>query len=145
MIVGVAAAAAILLFAGGLIAARTLRAPAAPMVAIAEVTNETGDARYAPLARSVTELVVSNTSSNPRALNVRRGTRTEDAARVIVNGRLIMWSGHPSVSLSAVDQRTGQVVWSGIAPGPEDSLPSQVREQIEDLKSALATNPQQRF
>lgn len=145
IMVGVAAAAAALVLGGALFASMAMRAPARPAVAIAEVSNETGDARFAPLARAVTELVVSNTSSNPRALNVRRGVQTEDAARVIVNGRLIMWSGHPSVSLSAVDQRTGQVVWSGIAPGPEDSLPSQVREQIEDLKSALAANPQQRL
>jgi hypothetical protein len=142
MILGVAAAAGAFIFAGALVAS-TMRASATPTVAIAEVSNETGDARYAPLARAVTELVVSNTSSNPQALHITRGAGAQQA-RVVVNGRLIMWSGHPSVSLSAVEQRTGQVVWSGIAPGPEDSLPGQVREQIEALKTTLAS-PQQRL
>jgi DNA-binding winged helix-turn-helix (wHTH) protein len=139
------AAAAAFVFAGALMASTALRAPVRPIVAVAEVSNETGDARYAPLARAVTELFVSNTSSNPRALSVSRGANSGHEARVVVNGRLIMWSGHPSVSLSAVDQQTGRVVWSGIAPGPEDSLPGQVQEQIEALKAALSASPQQRL
>jgi DNA-binding winged helix-turn-helix (wHTH) protein len=144
IMVGIAAAAAGLVFAGALMASTALLAPARPAIEVAEVSNETGDALYAPLARAVTELVVSNASSNPRALTVRRAAESGHQ-RVVVNGRLILWSGHPSVSLSAVDQQTGQVVWSGIAPGPEDSLPGQVREQIDALKTALATNPQRRL
>jgi DNA-binding winged helix-turn-helix (wHTH) protein len=137
ILLGIAAASAALAFGGALMASTVLRAPARPAVAVAEVGNETGDARYAPLARAVTELVVSNASSNPRALNVRRTVESGQEARVVVNGRLILWSGHPSVSLSAVDQQTGQVVWSGIAPGPEDSLPGQVQEQVAAMKAAL--------
>ena len=115
-----------------------------PAVAVAEVSNETGDARYAPLARAVTELVVSDTSSSPRALRVLRGAGSStQQVRTTVNGRLILWSGHPSVSLSAVDQRSGRVIWSAIAPGPEDSLPAQVHDRIVELKAVIENRQMQ--
>jgi len=138
--IGIAAAAGAFVFAGALVASSMHAASTQRTVAVAEVSNETGDARYAPLARAVTELVVSGASSTPRALRVMRGSQPQES-RIIVSGRLILWSGHPSVSLSAVDQHTGQVLWSAIAPGPEDSLPGQVHGQIDELKAVLASRP----
>ena len=136
IVFGALAASLVLVAAVGV----TTRAPTPHLSAtVTEVSNETGDARYAPLAHAVTELVVTNTSSSPRSLQVTRASASlTQPSMIVVNGRLILWSGHPSVSLNAVDYRTGQVVWSGIAPGPEDSLPGQVRTEIDMMKDALA-------
>jgi DNA-binding winged helix-turn-helix (wHTH) protein len=136
--VGLAGGAGALLLAGAL-AASTMNSPPRLAVAVRDVRNETGDGRYTPLARAVTELVVSDAAASPRALRVARaGGAPTRQLPILLKGRLIMWSGHPSVSLSAVDQRSGQVIWSAIAPGPEDSLPGQVHDQVEGLKATLA-------
>lgn len=103
-------------------------------IAVAEVSNETGDAAYAPLARAVGELVVAD-AARAEGWRVSRGATGE--ASVLVSSRLILWSGHPSVSISATDADSGEVIWSGIAPGPEDSLPGQVREQMDLLTTTL--------
>jgi DNA-binding winged helix-turn-helix (wHTH) protein len=143
LFIGLAAAAGAFVFAGALVTS-SMHPMERPAIAVTEVSNETGDARYAPLARAVTELVVSNTSSTPRALRVLRSPGPPaPQVRTAVSGRLILWSGHPSVSLSAVDQRSGQVIWSAIAPGPEDSLPVQVHDKIAELKAVLASREMQ--
>lgn len=124
-----------LLALGGAVFASSLRPDVA--VAIAPVSNETGDAGYDALARSVGELLVSNATRN-RAVRVSRLEGGAGAASsVVLTGRLILWSGHPSVSISATDARTGETIWSGIAPGPEDDLPGQVRSLMNEFDGAL--------
>lgn len=104
-----------------------------PLVTIAGVANETGDARYAPLARAVGELVVRDATG---AGTMRVSSNAPDHS-IALSGKLILWSGHPSVSISATDTVSGEVIWSGIAPGPEDSLPGQVRELMEEFATAV--------
>lgn len=126
---GVAAATALV---GAVFAASQQPPPLA--VAVAQVSNETGDAAYAPLARAVGEVVVA-AATRAEGWRASRG-ESADAA-VLVSSRLILWSGHPSVSITATDVESGEVIWSGIAPGPEDSLPAQVSEQMDLLAETL--------
>jgi DNA-binding winged helix-turn-helix (wHTH) protein len=105
------------------------------VVVVADIANETGDARYAPLARAVREVVLAD-ATRAETLQVRRAPNDEREA-IVVSGRLVLWSGHPSVSLSATDAQTGEVIWSGMAPGPEDSLPQQVGGLVEEFANAV--------
>lgn len=127
------AAAALLAVGGGLLAPRLEPISVTPVV-IEPVSNETGDPRYAPLARAVGALVLRDATES----DVLRVGVEPRASSVIVSGRLVLWNGRPSVSLSAVDTSSGEVVWSGIAPGPADSLPRQVRQRMRECADALA-------
>jgi DNA-binding winged helix-turn-helix (wHTH) protein len=129
-------AGAVLALAGAVFASNVR--PAAIALTIAPVSNETGQAGYDALARSVGELLVSNATRN-RAIRVRRaeGGAAAGDPSVLLSGRLILWSGHPSVSISATDVSTGETIWSGIAPGPEDDLPQQVQSLMSELEGAL--------
>lgn len=109
-----------------------------PSIAVADIANETGDARHGPLARAVTEVVLAEATRG--ALRVQRSNEGDQTA-IVMSGRLVMWSGHPSVSLSATDTRSGEVIWSGIAPGPEDSLPGQVSTLMDEFANAVEDRP----
>lgn len=134
-LVALVGAGALLALAGAVFASNVR--PAAIALTIAPVSNETGQAGYDALARSVGELLVSNATRN-RAIRVRRaeGAVAGDAS-VLLSGRLILWSGHPSVSISATDISTGETIWSGIAPGPEDNLPQQVQGLMREFDGEL--------
>lgn len=134
-LVALVGAGALLALAGAVFASNVR--PAAIALTIAPVSNETGQAGYDALARSVGELLVSNATRN-RAIRVRRaeGAVAGDAS-VLLSGRLILWSGHPSVSISATDISTGETIWSGIAPGPEDNLPEQVQGLMREFDGEL--------
>lgn len=134
-LVALVGAGALLALAGAVFASNVR--PAAIALTIAPVSNETGQAGYDALARSVGELLVSNATRN-RAIRVRRaeGAVAGDAS-VLLSGRLILWSGHPSVSISATDISTGETIWSGIAPGPEDNLPQQVQGLMREFDGEM--------
>jgi DNA-binding winged helix-turn-helix (wHTH) protein len=129
-------AGALLALAGAVFASNVR--PEAVAVTIAPVSNETGQAGYDALARSVGELLVSNATRNT-VIRVRRaeGAAAGDTPAVLLSGRLILWSGHPSVSISATDVSTGETIWSGIAPGPEDDLPQQVQGLMSEFGGAV--------
>lgn len=102
----------------------------APAVDVLSVTvtaavNETGDAQYDPLTASVTELLSVQLAQH-ETLKLSPG----ENASVIVTGKLILWDGHPSMSIYAQSAETGDVIWSGMASGPETLLPRQVRQEI---------------
>jgi len=97
------------------------------LVTIAEVPNQTRDARYDALATAVGKLLESEVGRLPSVEMTRDTGGGIDAE---IRGTLILWSGHPAVSLSAEQPATGAVLWSGMASGPEDRLPGQVRAEI---------------
>lgn len=101
-------------------------------VSVSAATNETGDTQYDPLTASVTELLSVELARHEA---VKVSTRSD--ASVIVSGKLILWDGHPSMSIHAESVATGEVIWSGMASGPETLLPRQVREEISEF-AALA-------
>ncbi len=97
-------------------------------VNVADVVNETGDVQYDPLTASVTELLAVELARQDAMTMVNRPDAT-----VIVSGKLILWDGHPSMSIHAQSVATGEVIWSGMASGPETLLPRQVRTEISEF------------
>jgi len=95
---------------------------------LAGASNETGDTQYDPLTASVTELLAVELARHDTLKVSTVGT-----ASVIVSGKLILWDGHPSMSIHAQSVSTGDIIWSGMASGPETLLPRQVREEISEF------------
>ena len=124
------ALAAALVFVALLAGPRATRAtsPSDFIIMVDDVINETGDVQYDPLTSSVTEL-----------LSVEIGRHdvftisTENKSQLSVSGKLILWDGHPAMSIYAQSVSTGDIVWTGMASGPETLLPRQVREKISEF------------
>lgn len=124
---------AVLVFAmGGLFDTRTPQLEAVSVQVTAAV-NETGSDQYDALTASVTELL-----SVELARHETLKVATQSNASVIVSGKLILWDGHPSMSIHAISVSTGDVIWSGMASGPETLLPRQVRAEIAEFAELAA-------
>ena len=96
-------------------------------LAFAPVANETGSADYAPLQAAISDLIVVN------LLRYDHVTVNESGREDLhFTGRLIIWSGHPAVSLVATNA-SGETIWSGMAGGPENKLPGQIRSRIRQF------------
>ncbi len=102
-------------------------------VEVSAAVNETGDAQYDALTASVTELLSVELA---RHETLKVSTRSD--AAVIVSGKLILWDGHPSMSIHAQSAETGEIIWSGMASGPETRLPRQVRREISEFAELAA-------
>ena len=126
----------LLLAAGGLaalvLAATTVFAPrdealvdGTTLVVVRQVANDTGHRGMAPLAVALGELVTTTLSHQPGIkVAVRSSDRTGSADnRLLLSSRLILWSGEPTLSMTATDPR-GAIVWAGMATGSEDALAS---------------------
>ncbi|MCA8900097.1 MAG: winged helix-turn-helix domain-containing protein [Hyphomonas sp.] len=100
-------------------------------ISVAAIGNETGDESYAALSTAVSELLVFEVMRQD-TLSVR----PEHEVGVVVGGTLILWDGHPAISLQAKSVGDGRILWSGMAPGPESDLPQQVRREISVLAEA---------
>lgn len=124
-----AALIAVIIFASRL----TPATPLAPLpVTIEATTNETGATSYDPLTRSVTELVVMELSGHDGFQIV-----TDGDPQIRVRSKLILWDGHPSMSITAEDVQSGDVIWSGMASGPETLLPRQVRAEMLEFADLI--------
>ena len=97
-------------------------------VAVIPATNQTGDTQYDALTASVTELLAVELARQ-NAFTVA----TQSDADIQVSGKLILWDGHASMSIHAISVPSGEVVWSGMASGPETLLPRQVRAEIAEF------------
>ncbi len=107
--------------------------PVVPLpVTIEATTNETGADGYDPLTRSVTELVVMELSGHAGFQIV-----TDGDPQIRVRSKLILWDGHPSMSITAEDVQSGDVIWSGMASGPETLLPRQVRAEMSEFADLM--------
>ena len=58
------------------------------------------------------------------------------AADLTVKATLIMWSGKPTLSMSATDA-AGKVVWSAMSGGGEDVIPEAVTMGMRDLRKRI--------
>jgi DNA-binding winged helix-turn-helix (wHTH) protein len=121
-----AAALALLAGAGAWLAAASASASARPVVYAAEVVNDTGDGRYQPVARAVDALIPVGLAGSDRLRLVRTPPAGVSGRAVELHGRLILWTNRPTLMLSATDRRTGELVWSGMAAGPEPRFPATV-------------------
>ncbi|MDO1560291.1 winged helix-turn-helix domain-containing protein [Brevundimonas sp. 2R-24] len=106
--------------------------PSPVEVRVVPVTNATGQSGLNPLTVSVTGLMRADLSDEAR---IRLTERGDDA--IVVTGEMVIWTGHPAVGLTATDPRTGQILWSGMASGPEPMLPRQVRAEMQELGQLL--------
>jgi DNA-binding winged helix-turn-helix (wHTH) protein len=102
------------------------------MVYVTPVEDQTRDAQYAALVPAVSELLSVELA---HIEHIQIGTEKE--AGIIVGGRLILWDGHPALSLHAISVESGHTLWSGMASGPETLLPRQVRAEIGKLSIAV--------
>ena len=108
------------------------------LIGVGEVVNQTGRAAYQPLARSVSELTLTYLDRAQGLTLVRGAVAAGSGLRLNLQGRLAMWSGLPTVYFVAIDPRTGKVTWSGMALGPEDSLPANIDKALKDFEASLA-------
>jgi hypothetical protein len=105
-------------------------------LAVIAVSNDTEDGAFDALTHSATELVTTELGRIPE-VRILSGPTTQ-RSELVVSGSLIIWDGHPALSLRAVAPARGEIIWSGMASGPEAELPRQVRAEIEKLAQALS-------
>jgi DNA-binding winged helix-turn-helix (wHTH) protein len=101
-------------------------------VSVGEFKNDTEDETYDPLSAAMSELV---TTELMRYGNINISTRSD--AKILVRGNIIIWDGHVAVGLHAENTNNGELIWSGMASGPESELPRQVRKRFEGLVAKL--------
>lgn len=100
---------------------------ARPDIAMADIPNQTGEARYDPLARATTELMLAELSK--RGYEVDRG----GDGPLKISGKLVMWSGEPYLGLSATDAK-GVVRWSAMIRGTADAVPAGLHAALDDFQ-----------
>ena len=110
-----------------------MRAPGLPTVAMADVANDTGDARLSPHARATSELLVNDLRH--QGFTVRRD---DGPAELVLRPRLVTWNGKPWLGLTATD-RQGAVRWSAMLPGAPSEVPSEAKGAIADFKQEFSS------
>lgn len=132
-----AAAIVLLLLVVAALAWARLAPPGTPpvLVVVEEMVNATGKPAHDAVARSVTEVILAELGQMD---GVRVARQPSEDATATLSGRLVIWTGQPALGLSVTDPETGQVLWSGMARGPEPALPDQIRREISDLAAMLA-------
>lgn len=135
---GAAVIALLLLVIASLVWVRLVPQGAPPVLVVVEdVINATGDPAHDATARSVTEVILAELG---RTSGVRLARQPVENAGANLTGRLVIWTGQPALGLSATNPATGQVLWTGMARGPEPALPDQIRAEITHLAAAMAAS-----
>ena len=105
------------------------------------IRTETGLESYDPLARALDEVVTNRLSRFASVSAVIPGALPPGASparhSVTVAARLIIWNGNPELSLTAIDGRSGTVLWSAMAPGPADRLAASTVTRLDELDRRL--------
>lgn len=125
------AALATLSLLAGLLTWRVMQ-PAPYRIAVSEVVDETGEARYAALAKASSAVLLRAAERESGATVIQPG----GTADLSIRARLIMWSGKPTLSMSASDA-TGKVVWSAMSRGGEDVIPADISVGMQDLRKRI--------
>ncbi|HEY1604752.1 MAG TPA: winged helix-turn-helix domain-containing protein [Allosphingosinicella sp.] len=100
---------------------------------IEPVRNMTGDTRYAADASALGALETAKLSGNAD-LSVRTGTAPAGEGDLTMRSTLILWDGHPSLSMILLDGKR-RILWSGMASGPP--FYASVSRQLERLADVL--------
>ena len=112
---------------------KTVKASPKPLVvSITPITNDTQNADYDALAIALTELLKTELMRTERYEISLKGDTD-----IVIGGRVILWSGHAALSLRANGAKGETVMWSGMASGPEDRLPSQLRREVTELTDSF--------
>lgn len=138
----------LLLLLAGAAAIMTLSSGASekrPILVVGAIINSTGSAAYQPLASASQEVLLARAGGIEGVTVVRNLSPAELArlrtarARVIdLSAHLVLWSGKPTVMLTAADRKTGAVLWNGMIRGGEDAIPPGTAAAMQDLAAALA-------
>jgi len=97
-----------------------------PAVSVSDVINQTGDARYDPLARATSELIVADLAK--RGFDVDRHGQQSLA----LQSKLVIWNGGPSLGITATDEQ-GLVRWSAMMDGSPAAVPRAVASKLDDF------------
>ena len=97
-------------------------------VVVTDVANETGNPKYAPLARATSELIVTEIGSRDFAI------RRSGAGGLVLASKLIMWDGMPFLSMTATDT-AGVVRWSAMINASPGRVPPGVDQALDDFSS----------
>lgn len=124
------AAAALLAVCAVVVLGVALRRPAAPVLLLRPVVNDTGIARYDRTARALGDLVQLRLSRVP---GLRIGKDGKAGRFAALTATLIMWNGQPTLSLSETDARSGTVLWAAMAEGPEEKLAGNTLARLDDF------------
>jgi DNA-binding winged helix-turn-helix (wHTH) protein len=112
-------------------------------VLVPDVANATGDSAYAPMAAAVSELVSADLMRARVPIErVRPGSDgggVGDARTIRLSGKLILWTGQPTVMFTA--EENGKVTWAGMAKGPEPAFPATVRGAMDDFARTTKAPP----
>ncbi len=127
----------VLLIAVGAVAWAYLRAaPDRPIVAFSQVINDTRSPRYDPVARSVDGLIVAGLRrGRVRQIRPMPGQALPPGS-ALLEARLILWTGNPTVNFTVTDSASREVVWSGMAPGPPRVFPLSVAREMEQFTAS---------
>lgn len=107
-------------------------------IIVEPVRNDTGKPGYGALAGAMSELLV-NRISTFKSVDVSRAQNDathEPVAGIVVQSRLILWNGIPTLSMTSQDQ-SGHVVWSGMVMGPPDTLASKTIDELAGLQKSV--------
>lgn len=109
--------------------------PAVPLI-VMEVENATGSPRWQPLASAASAVIMTN-AQRMEGVQIFRGTDgRRPAGAVTLGARLIIWSGRPTVMMSAQDE-AGVVIWTGMTSGEETLIPPEVSVAMGELSEKL--------
>ncbi len=130
-------AAALILAGAATMYFREHRATPVELVVV-PTRNETGQAQYDYLARSLTAVV---TDRAVRFQGVRvvssDGSAPPHARRVSLNSRLIIWNGTPELAITATDGSSHSVLWSTFATGDLGNLVRDAASKLDALQGRL--------
>jgi len=120
------------------------------VVVVTGLPNATGNGAYDPLANASENLVLTDLRKYSGLQIIQAApadVEKEKIASALKDGlfvvrletKLVLWSGQPDITFTAKDARTSVVLWSGLAYGRENTLPSQISEQVSSFAKTLAS------
>lgn len=104
-------------------------------ITVEPVRNDTGARSYGPLASSISELLINRISAFD-GVAVYRQAETGEATRLVVQSRLILWNGIPTLSMTGKDP-LGHVVWSAMVMGPPNTLAGRTIVELTGLQTVV--------
>jgi DNA-binding winged helix-turn-helix (wHTH) protein len=104
-------------------------------ITVEPVRNDTGSREYRSLASAMSELLV-NRIAGFDGVQVYRKAETGASNRLVVQSKLILWNGIPTLSMTSRDP-LGHVVWSGMVMGPSNSLASKTIAELSGLQKVV--------
>ena len=113
--------------------------PPPTTIRIEPVRNDTGAPELENLARTLDFVVADSASrlAGGRVVAGSEGDKDKPEPDLLLQSRLIIWAGAPELSMSATDQKSGVIVWSGFAAGPAALLARHIDDRLRTLQVRL--------